>query len=89
MISAPALLHPLPFPDGESPHIDPEETFTPQFLPASFYSQGKLQPSLTLSCSPALRRRASTVARGWVVKPSFPCTARKLWEFFIFIELLF
>lgn len=42
MISAPALLHPLPFPDRESPQIDPKETFTPQFLPAGFYSQGKL-----------------------------------------------
>jgi len=59
VISAPALVHSLPFPDRESPHIDPEETFIPQFLPASFYSQGELQPSLTLSCSPALRRRAS------------------------------
>lgn len=56
MISAPAPLHLLPFPDRESPHIDPEETFTPQFLPEGFYSQGKLQSSLTPSCSTALRR---------------------------------
>lgn len=59
VISAPAPLHPLPFPDRESLHIDPKETFTPQFLPAGFYSQGKLQTSLTLSCSLALRRRTS------------------------------
>lgn len=64
VISAPAPLHPLPFPDRESPCIDPEETFTPQFLPAGFYSQGKLQPSLTLSCSPALRRASQPLAAG-------------------------
>lgn len=59
VILAAAPLHPLLFPERESPSIDPKETFTPQFLPAGFYSHRNLQPSLTLSCSPALRRKAS------------------------------
>lgn len=71
VISAPALLLPLPFPDEESPCIDPQETFTPQFLPDGFYSQGKQQPCLTLSCSPALRRRALQFLSAQMKTPPF------------------
>lgn len=77
VISAPAPLYSLPFPDRESPHIDPEETFTPQFLPASFYSQGKLQPRLTPPCSPALRRKASQLLTARLQTAPFLMVAEK------------